>query len=142
MTKSTDTWIKEAEERLTAAGIGTSRLDALVLLEDTLGVGRAQLLAHPEMSIPETVQNVLSDLLERRVAHEPIAYLLGRSEFYGREFIVTPAVLEPRPESETMIELLKEFIDSYHMNLPRHPELDSGSQYAKQEIPNQVRNDE
>jgi len=100
-------WLRKTEQQLNAAGIGTSRLDALVLLEDAVGRDRAYLLAHPEMEIPESTINVLKKQLERRVRHEPLAYVRGKTEFYGREFKVSPAVLEPRPESETMIELLK-----------------------------------
>lgn len=94
---------------LTKAGIATARLDALVLLEDALGVERAQLLAHPDMAIPSDTQNVLKAQLERRAKHEPLAYIRGKTEFYGREFVVSEAVLEPRPESETMIELLMKY---------------------------------
>jgi release factor glutamine methyltransferase len=92
--------------RLTAAGIATARLDALVLLEDALGMDRAKLLAEPDIEIPEDTKNVLNTQIERRAKHEPLAYIRGKTEFYGREFVVSPAVLEPRPESETMIELL------------------------------------
>jgi len=102
-----DDWLKQAQQKLETAGIGTARLDTLVLLEDELNKSRAHLLAHPELNLtPKNVQ-VLSEQLARRARHEPLAYLRGKTEFYGREFVVRPAVLEPRPESETMIELLK-----------------------------------
>ena len=103
-------FVMAAERQLQAAGVATGRLDALVLLEDALGVERAQLLAHPETAVPADIQNVLKSQLERRTRHEPLAYVRGRTEFYGREFIVSPAVLEPRPESETMIDLLKKHV--------------------------------
>jgi release factor glutamine methyltransferase len=103
-------WLKAAEAQLRAADVPTARLDALVLLEDALGTDRAQLLAQPDMEIPADAQNVLTLQLVRRAQHEPLAYVRGRTEFYGREFVVSPAVLEPRPESETMIDLLKKHV--------------------------------
>ncbi len=100
-------WLAEATAQLTSGGVGTARLDALVLLEDALHTDRAQLLAHPETTLTNEQQKLLAEQLARRAEHEPLAYIRGKTEFYGRDFFVTPAVLEPRPESETMIDLLK-----------------------------------
>lgn len=104
--KSND-WIQHAERRLKVAGVGTARLDCLVLFEDCLGVDRAQLLAHPETSLSVAQVSQLNQYVERRAQHEPLAYIRGKTEFYGRNFIIDHRVLEPRPESETIIELLK-----------------------------------
>lgn len=101
-----ESWLKHATTRLQTAGIGTARLDALVLLEDITGKDRAWLLAHPEHDIAPAERSKLTKLLSRRARHNPLAYVRGQTEFYGRIFVITPAVLEPRPESETMIELL------------------------------------
>jgi release factor glutamine methyltransferase len=104
---SINDWLTSTQKSLTAAGIGTARLDCLVLLEDCLNKDRAHLLAHPEVELnPEQVKQ-LSAQIKRRETHEPIAYIRGKTEFYGREFMVNKNVLEPRPESETMIDLLK-----------------------------------
>src|SRR5579884_77700 len=100
-------WLRTVEQQLVQAGVGTPRLDALILLEDVSGHDRAWLLAHPEAKISSKHLAELEKLVARRARHEPLAYVRGKSEFYGREFIISPAVLEPRPESETMIELLK-----------------------------------
>jgi release factor glutamine methyltransferase len=105
-----NSWLGHAEKYLKSAGIGTARLDALVLLEDVTGRDRAWLLAHPETQILSTQLAELEKLLKRRARHEPLAYLRGKTEFYGREFVISPAVLEPRPESETMIDQLKELV--------------------------------
>lgn len=113
-----NSWLKLAQQELEAAGIGTARLDVLVLLEDVLGVDRAKLLAEPELEILSSQAAELQKLLNRRAKHEPLAYVRGHTEFYGREFVITPAVLEPRPESEAMIDLLKEL-----PNLPTQPYL-------------------
>jgi release factor glutamine methyltransferase len=104
-------WLKMAEGKLGEAGVGTARLDALVLLEDVTGTNRARLLAEPTQEIDSTSLAKLDHLLDQRSSHMPLAYVRGKTEFYGREFVITPAVLEPRPESETMIDLLKGLAD-------------------------------
>lgn len=115
---TTSEWLILATEELEIAGIGTARLDCLVMLENVLKIDRAKILANPETEmVPKNVA-ALAKLLNRRAAHEPLAYILGTTEFYGRNFVITPAVLEPRPESETMIELLKNL-----PNLPRKTHL-------------------
>jgi release factor glutamine methyltransferase len=93
--------------RLTEAGISTARLDILVLMEDLLRRDRAKLLAHPEFELSDEQIDVLHEQISRRVRHVPLAYIRGKTEFYGREFLVNKFVLEPRPESETMINVLK-----------------------------------
>ena len=105
-------WVKVASNLLDEAGIGTARLDSLVLLEDCSDKDRAWLLANPAYELPATVQAKLDILLVRRAQHEPLSYIRGFTEFYGRKFVVNNDVLEPRPESETMIELLKQLAHS------------------------------
>lgn len=101
-------FIKSGSARLDSAGIGSARLDCLILLEDLLGRDRAWLLAHQERVIEPAAVRKLQRQLERRSRHIPLAYIRGFSEFYGRKFKVNRHVLEPRPESETMIDLLKQ----------------------------------
>lgn len=99
-------WLKKAIENLELAGISTGRLDCLILLEDTTHKDRGWLLAHPGFELLETQVKTLRSQIKRRATHEPLAYIRGKTEFYRREFYVDRRVLEPRPESETMIELL------------------------------------
>lgn len=101
------TWLSDAAAVLAVADIGTARLDALVLLEDVTGKNRAWLLAHDETEIVPKQQTELAKLLRLREQHTPLAYVRGKAEFYGRTFLIRPGVLVPRPESETMIDLLK-----------------------------------
>jgi len=103
-------YLKQAISQLTKVGIGTARLDVLVLLEDVTGQSRAWLLAHPEFELSTGQIGTLTNLLNRRAGHEPLAYIRGKAEFYGREFVLTPAVLQPRPESEAIIDLLKKHV--------------------------------
>lgn len=100
-------WLKRATETLKDNNIGTARLDCLVLLEDTTGKDRGWLLAHPEFELNARQFKKLDQQVKRRAKHQPLAYIRGKTEFYGREFLINKDVLEPRPESETMIELLK-----------------------------------
>lgn len=104
-------WLHSTETRLKLADIGTARLDCLVLLEDITGKDRSYLLAHPETQLmPDQVQT-LDQQIKRRCNHEPLAYIRGFTEFYGQKFMVNKHVLEPRPESETMIDLLMKIMN-------------------------------
>lgn len=107
-----DNFLQKSEAKLKNANVGSARLDVLILLEDVLHRDRAWLLAYPETKITSVQQKRLNKQLARRAAHEPLAYIRGFTEFYGRRFKVNHRVLEPRPESETMIELLKELAKS------------------------------
>jgi release factor glutamine methyltransferase len=90
--------------RLEAAGGETALLDASLLLGQALGLARAELLAHPERPLGEADWSAFAALVERRAAGEPVAYLIGRREFYGLEFVVDARVLVPRPETEQLVE--------------------------------------
>lgn len=106
-------WLTAAAKQLSDAGIATARLDCLVLLEDVTGKDRTHLLAHPEDVIAPEQLAVLNAHIARRAAHEPLAYIRGKTEFYGREFLVSAHTLEPRPETEDMVDCLKELKDKF-----------------------------
>ena len=95
----------EARDRLRAAGIEDAELEADVLLRHALGrVSRAALFQHLGDDMDAATAQRYEALVARRMAHEPSAYITGRREFYGLEFEVTPDVLIPRPETETLVE--------------------------------------
>lgn len=98
--------VRAARARLIAAGIGEreAALDASGLAMLVLGWDRAALLTRDRDPVPATLVDDLEPLLRRREAREPMAYIRGRQEFWGRDFVVSPAVLIPRPESELLIE--------------------------------------
>jgi release factor glutamine methyltransferase len=100
-------WLQEATKKLIDAGIQTARLDALVLLEFATAQERSFILAHPEAILLPEQEASLELALSRRIKREPIAYIVGKKEFYGRDFTVTKDVLIPRPESESFIEALQ-----------------------------------
>ena len=100
--------LKAAVGTLQQAGSRTARLDAEVILAFVLGKNRAWLLAHADDKLTAAQSEQFAAAIGRRSAGEPLAYITGFKEFYGRNFAVTPDVLVPRPESESFIELLKE----------------------------------
>jgi release factor glutamine methyltransferase len=95
-------------EALRDAGIAA--IDARVLLQSVLGVDYAHLAAHLERTLSDAERERYFALVERRRAGEPVAYLTGEREFYSLAFMVTPAVLIPRPETELLVELALERI--------------------------------
>ena len=99
--------LARAIQQLQAANIPTARLDCLILLEDTLGINRASILAHPERNVTAAEQQHFMEMVDKRASHTPLAYIRGKAMFYGREFIVSEHVLVPRPETESIIEFLK-----------------------------------
>jgi methylase of polypeptide subunit release factors len=100
-------WIRDTTSQLDTADVPTARLDCLVLLEDETGHDRAWLLSHPEHTLQGSELKNLSTKVAQRAQHVPLAYIRGHAEFYGRRFAVNEHTLVPRPETETMIELLK-----------------------------------
>jgi len=78
------------------------------LLAHVTGKARSHFLAWPERAIPPEQESEFADLVERRCEGEPIAYITGRREFWSREFLVTPDVLIPRPETELLVEVALE----------------------------------
>jgi release factor glutamine methyltransferase len=101
--------LAEGVRRLTAspAGAGPSGnpdLDAQVLLAHALQISRARLRSHPETLVEEQRVPQYRELLERRAAGEPLAYLTGWREFWSLRLAVSPAVLVPRPETELLVE--------------------------------------
>ncbi|HLH21092.1 MAG TPA: peptide chain release factor N(5)-glutamine methyltransferase [Chloroflexota bacterium] len=95
-------WAKRA---LRAAAVPSPALDALLLLAATLHASKASLLAHPERALTGAEAGQYAAWVARRAQRVPLAYLLGTREFYGRDFLVTPDVLVPRPETELLIEI-------------------------------------
>lgn len=95
--------LNEGERQLATAS-DSPRLDANVLLAHVLGIARSRLLAHPEHRPNATASARYRQLLERRERSEPLAYLVGRREFWSLELAVTPAVLVPRPDTECLVE--------------------------------------
>lgn len=99
-----------AIKALTTSGISTARLDSEMLLMHRLNLPREWLLAHDDAEIAAPQWAELCADLVARCRRCPLAYIAGHKEFYGRDFVVTPAVLIPRPESEQMITSLNKIV--------------------------------
>ena len=96
--------MRDTAVALTAAGIDNARFEARLLLAHASGLTIEQLVARGTDEVPAAVVETARSLTARRVRREPMAYILGEREFWGLPFKVSPAVLVPRPDSETLIE--------------------------------------
>jgi len=95
--------LDSAALRLRAAGIEWPRLEARLLLAHAAGVSQTDIVAGRNVADADALAR-FDRLVDRRIAHEPLAYILGRREFWSLDFQVGPGVLIPRPESETLVE--------------------------------------
>ena len=95
--------LHDAAARLAAAGVGSARTDAGILLAHAMGVTREDLIAATRQPSAEEAA-LFESFVVRRVAREPVAYIRGSREFWSLDFKVGPGVLVPRPETETLIE--------------------------------------
>jgi len=116
---------RRGQKFLAEAGIDSARLDARLLLEHVAGCRHTDLLMSPEALVVPPAQDVFDALLVRRGNGEPLAYLTGETEFRGRLFQVSPAVLIPRPETEVLIELALQKLRG--LPAPRVVDLGTGS---------------
>ena len=118
-------WLKLAREKIDA-------LDAELILLFGLrkvlpaGVDRSYIFAHPEMEIPRGDWKKMDKMVVRRAEGEPLAYILGHKEFYGREFGVDSEVLIPRPETESLVDLTLEVIGGSKSDVPGKGLSDGG----------------
>jgi release factor glutamine methyltransferase len=116
------TWTTEFLRR---KGSESPRLDAEVMLADVLGWQRVQLYTHYDEEVGERARGAFRDLVRRRAEGCPVAYLVGRKEFYSLALQVSPAVLIPRPESEFVV---VEFLAvAGHLESPRAVDVGTGS---------------
>ena len=118
MTTSLDDWLRAARARIEVR-------DAQVLAAHALGCDRAGLIARGRDALNAACLSLMDSLLARRVAGEPVAYLVGRREFYGLDLAVAPGVLIPRPDTELLVDLALERIR--HLPAPRVLDAGTGS---------------
>ncbi len=113
-----------ARQALVAADIDGSALDARLLMQAATGLSHEVLVASPDAKLTADAAESFSAFLDRRLAHEPISRILGTREFYGRDFLVTPAVLDPRGDTEALIGLV---LDLPRLNHGRLIDIGTGS---------------
>jgi len=104
VTVTINTALQTATRRLQAAGIDSARLDARLLLGEVLKVASTDLVAYPERPLTPREDDRFLDLVARRCRRQPLSQLLGRREFWGLNLRVTADTLDPRADSETLIE--------------------------------------
>ena len=113
--------LTSAVNRLTAAHIGSPRMNAELLLMFTLDCDRAYLFAHSERELTAEEQARYEEALNQRSHGIPAQYITGHQEFWGMDFIVTPAVLIPRPETEHVIETVLKLSNGGRASSPGYP---------------------
>ena len=95
--------LKQASEKLAAGGIEKAALDARLLFQAASGLRHEDIVAEPDLVVPPDVAARFSSLTQRRCKFEPVSRILGNREFYGRSLRVTPDVLDPRADTETLV---------------------------------------
>jgi release factor glutamine methyltransferase len=96
--------LREIGSRLAPAGIAEPRREARLLLAAATGLSQAQLVAEPKRPLDQAAAGRLAELARRRESREPLSRILGRREFWSLSFALGPETLDPRPDSETLIE--------------------------------------
>jgi release factor glutamine methyltransferase len=121
--------LASARSRLVSAGIGPDEaaVDVPLFACTILGWDRGQLLSRQSQPAPPSLEPRFSQWIARRMAHEPAAYIVGRREFWGLDFAVTPAVLIPRPETELIVEEAIEIVRAAQMPSPEIADIGTGS---------------
>ena len=117
-----ETLLQEGRERLKHQGTFSTALDTRLLLQAATGLTHADIIAEPTRAVSDEATAKFNTFILRRLAHEPVSRILGRREFYGRDFLVTPDVLDPRPDTEVVVELALK-----HVQRGRFIDLGTGS---------------
>lgn len=111
-------WLRDGTALLKGIGLESARLDAEIILAHTIKKPRTYLHAHTDEALDHRTREIANARLDLRLDFTPVAYIIGHKEFYDRRFKVSTATLIPRPETETMIEMVKESINQTSL-LPR-----------------------
>jgi release factor glutamine methyltransferase len=100
--------LEEGRAILARQGIETAALDARLLLQAACGVSHEAIVAEPDIVATAAQASSYRTTIARRAGHEPVSRILGTREFFGRPFLVAPSVLDPRPETETVVDAVLE----------------------------------
>jgi len=118
--------LRSAIAQLQAAGVDEPRLHAELLVRHLLGCDRAYLFAYPERELSASEESDCAALIARRASGEPLQYLTGHQEFWRADFLVSPAVLIPRPETEHLIESVLDLVHHFALG-PQLKLIDVGT---------------
>ena len=121
--------IADGRQAIIDAGVPPSeaQLEARLLFQHAAGITAEQVIGNSELATTETVAEAFASYIARRVAREPLPYIIGAASFYGRTFRVTSDVLMPRPETELLIDLAVQFAHQHKHDAPRVCDLGTGS---------------
>ncbi|MDQ7003264.1 MAG: peptide chain release factor N(5)-glutamine methyltransferase, partial [Ghiorsea sp.] len=111
---NTRSLLQQAMQQLQQVGVDAPRKDAALLLMVAWDISQTSLMVKMMDEVPEYVVAAFQPLLQRRLKREPIAYILGKKAFWKDEFMVTPDVLVPRPETEHLIEMVLKYQPNQH----------------------------
>tara|TARA_B100001123_G_scaffold54984_1_gene58281 strand:+ start:233 stop:1072 length:840 start_codon:yes stop_codon:yes gene_type:complete len=109
--------IKKASQLLKNKNIYSHTLDAEIILSDIMGVTREFLLTNQNIQISEKTLGQYNKAIERRIKKEPVAYIIGKKEFWSQDFLVNSATLIPRPETELLIYKVVDFFKNKKINI-------------------------
>jgi release factor glutamine methyltransferase len=118
---------REARGRLAEAGIDSAALDARLIVEHFTGTSRAEAIANPGCPVGAEAIAAVEAALCRRIAHEPVHRIFGHREFYGLDLRLSSATLEPRPDTETLVDLCLPFLKERAAAAERCRILDLGT---------------
>jgi release factor glutamine methyltransferase len=120
---------RELAEKFRQAGIDSAETDARLLMAHALRIDRAELIANGERALSADEIKAIDALAERRLKHEPVARIFGRKEFWSLSLQIGPAVLVPRPETETVVEAALDAVvaDALQMEKLRILDIGTGS---------------
>src|SRR5262249_18433000 len=121
------TLLRAARERLAATGIADPALDSRLIVEHFSGTTRTQAITDPDRPMDSAALAAIEEALRRRVAGEPVHRILGYREFYGLRLSLSPETLEPRPDTETLIDAILPFVKATANRLGECRILDLGT---------------
>lgn len=127
MTPSLAPYIAEKSRILSAAGIDQADAEIELILCHVLNVGRMELVLHGADRLTEDIRAEIDRIIQRRVTRDPLQHILGECWFFGRKFIVGPAVMVPAPETELLCEAAISFVQKQRIKSPRIVDIGVGS---------------
>lgn len=124
---SVDAVLRAVRDRLAEAGVSQPALDARLLVCAATGLSHDRLILAPERPVTAAERQILESMVDRRMRREPVSRILGTREFWGRDFVVTAATLDPRPDSETLVEAAVEWLSRSGAGAPVVIDLGTGT---------------
>ena len=109
--------IKKASQLLKNHNIHSHELDAQIILSNIMGVKRESLITNNEINVSKKIMEKYDDAIKRRIKKEPVAYIIGKKEFWSEDFMVNHGTLIPRPETELLIYKIINFFKNKKINI-------------------------